>query len=89
MSSNAKTAFGIVGTPLLVADEPGAWETVGGELMHAAIQTAQGKPGSPLRVIYIGTLAPSTSGWWHDLIDGGNARLNLRAKSHRQSRQVG
>ena len=25
LSSNSKTAFGIVGTPLLVADEPGAW----------------------------------------------------------------
>ena len=42
--------------PFLVADEPGAWEVVGGELMTAAIQTAQGKPGSPMRVIYIGTL---------------------------------
>ena len=41
MSSNAKTAFGIVGTPLLVADEPGAWEVVGGHLLHDAIQTAQ------------------------------------------------
>ena len=33
--------------------------------------TAQGKPGSPLRVIFIGTLAPSRAGWWHDLVDGG------------------
>ena len=72
MSSNAKTAFGIVGTPLLVADEPGAWETVGGGLMNDAIQTAQGKPESTLRVIYIGTLAPAESGWWHDLIAAGS-----------------
>ena len=71
MSSNAKTAFGIVGTPLLVADEPGAWEVVGGQLMNDAIQTAQGKPESTLRVIYIGTLAPAQGGWWHDLIEGG------------------
>ena len=46
MSSNGKTAFGIVGTPLLVADEPGAWEISGGGLMHVAIRTAQGKPDS-------------------------------------------
>ncbi len=26
LSSNGKTAMGIVGTPLLVADEPGSWE---------------------------------------------------------------
>ena len=73
MSSNAKTAFGIVGTPLLVADEPGAWEIVGGGLMHDAIQTAQGKPESSLRVIYIGTLAPlgAPGHWWYDLVDAG------------------
>ena len=70
MSSNAKTAFGIVGTPLLVADEMGAWEIVGGGLLHAAITGAQGKPDSALRVLYIGTLAPfATPGhWWYDLV---------------------
>ena len=72
MSSSGKHAFGIVGCPLLVADEPGSWEVAGGTLMYDAIQTAQGKPDSPLRVLYIGTLAPSISGWWHDLIDGGS-----------------
>ena len=72
MSSNAKTAFGIVGTPLLVADEPGAWETIGGQLMYDAIKTAQGKPDSPLRIILIGTLAPARDGWWHDLIESGS-----------------
>lgn len=69
--SNAKTAFGLAGVPLVVADEPGAWEVNGGGLMYDAIQTAQGKPGSPLRVIYCGTLAPARSGWWHDLVDRG------------------
>ena len=73
MSSNAKTAFGIVGSPLLVADEPGAWEIVGGGLLHDAIQTAQGKPLSSLRVIYVGTMAPmgAPGHWFYDLVDGG------------------
>ena len=73
MSSNGKTAFGIVGSPLLVADEPGAWEVVGGGLMHDAIQTAQGKPLSSLRVIYIGTLAPlgAPGHWWYEMVDAG------------------
>lgn len=71
LSSNGKTAMGIVGTPLLVADEPGSWEVNGGALMHDAITTAQGKPGSPLKVVYIGTLAPAQSGWWHQLIQRG------------------
>ena len=34
LSSNGKTAMGIVGCPLLVADEPGSWEVNGGTL-HA------------------------------------------------------
>ena len=71
MSSNAKGAFGIVGCPLLVADEPGAWETIGGEMMNDAIVTALGKPGSPMRAVFIGTLAPSMAGWWHELVKTG------------------
>ena len=72
LSSKAKTAMGIVRCPLLVADEPGSWEVVGGELMHDAIQTAQGKPGSRLKVIYIGTMWPSHAGWWPELIEAGS-----------------
>ena len=64
--------MGLVNTPWVIADEPGAWEVNGGQLLHDAIQTAQGKPGSPLKAVYIGTLAPSAGGWWHDLIDDGS-----------------
>ena len=71
LSSNGKTAMGILGCPLLVADEPGSWEVGGGGLMYDAIVTALGKPDSPMKVIFIGTLAPSTSGWWHDMIADG------------------
>ena len=72
MSSNGKTAFGIVGCPLLVADEPGAWEATGGQLMWDAITGSIGKPNSPMRVLVIGTLAPATDGWWADLIKDGS-----------------
>ena len=76
LSSNGRTAQGIVGCPLLLADEPGSWETIGGQVMFDAIQTAQGKPGSPLRVIFIGTaaaLAPGASGgWWTRIVTGGS-----------------
>ena len=71
IGSSGRTAMGLVNTPWAVCDEPGSWETLGGQLMHDAIQTAQGKPGSPLRAIYIGTLAPAMSGWWHDMIEDG------------------
>ena len=71
LSSNGKTAMGIVGCPLLVADEPGSWEVNGGTLMFDAIITALGKPESPMKVVFIGTLAPAMSGWWHDLITDG------------------
>ena len=72
LSSNGKTAMGLVGVPLAVLDEPGSWETVGGELMFDALMEAQGKPNSPLRLIFIGTKAPSRQGWWIDLIDEGS-----------------
>ena len=71
VGSNAKGSFGFVGVPLVIADEPGAYEVVGGQMMADAILTAQGKPGSPLRAIFIGTLAPAVSGWWHDLVHDG------------------
>ena len=72
LGSNAKAAFGFVGVPLVVADEPGAYETIAGQMMFDAITTAQGKPGSPLRAIFIGTLAPAIGGWWHDLVADGS-----------------
>ena len=71
IGSNGKTAMGLVNCPWAICDEPGAWEVNGGSLLHDAIQTAMGKPGSPLRAVYIGTLAPAVSGWWHDMIGDG------------------
>ena len=80
LGSNAKAAFGFVGVPLVVADEPGAYETIAGQMMFDAITTAQGKPGSPLRAIFIGTLAPAVGGWWHDLVaDGSHASTYVQA----------
>ena len=67
IGSNGKTAMGLVGCPWAICDEPGAWTTVGGQLLFDAVETAKGKPGSPLRSLYVGTLAPSMSGWWHEL----------------------
>ena len=71
IGSNGKTAMGLVNCPWAICDEPGAWEVNGGSLLHDAIQTAMGKPGSPLRAVYIGTLAPAVSGWWHTMIGDG------------------
>ena len=71
-SSRARGAFGIVGARIAIADEPGAWDTVGGELMADALDTALGKPESDLTIIYIGTIAPALAGWWPDLIDAGS-----------------
>ena len=80
IGSNGKTAMGLVGCPWAICDEPGAWETNGGTLLHDAIETAKGKPGSPLRAIYIGTLAPATAGWWHDMIaDGSRGTRQVQA----------
>ena len=75
LSSKAKSAFGIVGCPALVFDEPGSLEVLGGQLLADAVLTAQGKPGSAMKVIFIGTLAPAgASGWWHELVGAGSNR---------------
>ena len=39
--------------------------------MYDAIVTALGKPGSPMKAIFIGTLAPSLDGWWINLVSDG------------------
>ena len=66
MSSDAKRALGIVGSRLVVCDEPGAWEVRGGLAMHDAIQTAMGK--NEMAVVYLGTIAPADpGGWWPEL----------------------
>ena len=74
ISSNGKTAMGLVNVPLVVADEAGSWEINGGNLMWDALTGAQGKPGSPLKIVIIGTLAPFATGaghWYWDLIHDG------------------
>ena len=70
--SNSKTAFGLVNTPFVVWDEPGSADVLGGQKLWDAVVTSQGKPGSPLTAILIGTVAPSVTGWWADLISEGS-----------------
>ena len=71
-SSSGKTMMGLVDVPLLVMDECGSFEAIGGQLMHEAVQGAMGKPGSPLKAVYISTLAPARAGWWHNMIEDGS-----------------
>ena len=70
--SNAKNIMGLTNCPYVLGDEPGSWKVTDGELLHDAIQTAQGKPGSPLTALYIGTIAPAHVGWWPELVAGGS-----------------
>ena len=74
ISSNAKTSFGLVGVGVAVIDEPGALDIIGGQMLADSLFTAQGKLGSKLKLILVGTLAPlaTTQGhWWFDLIKAG------------------
>ena len=74
ISSNAKSAFGLVNVPMAVIDEPGALEIVGGQMMADALFTAQGKVGSALKLVLIGTLSPMATHpghWWYDLVNAG------------------
>ena len=72
-SSNAKGALGLLNCPLVIGDEPGAWGVSEGEAMFDAITTAQGKPESPLKALFIGTVSPAQNGsWWPELIAAGS-----------------
>ena len=70
--SNSKTALGLVNVPIVVWDEPGAATTIGGQALWDAVATSQGKPNSTLRAILIGTVAPSSSGWWAEMLAAGS-----------------
>ena len=72
IGSNGKTAMGLVNCPWAVCDEPGAWEVNGGTLLFDAIQTAQGKPESRMRSLFIGTIAPAMGGWWRQMVEDGS-----------------
>ena len=82
ISSNAKGSFGLVRVGYVVIDEPGALEIVGGQMLADSLFTAQGKVGSRLKLILIGTLAPlatSSGHWWYDLIyDGTEGRTYVQ-----------
>ena len=54
ISSNAKSSFGLVNVPIVVLDEPGALEIVGGQMLSDSLFTAQGK---------VGSLAKANLGW--------------------------
>lgn len=72
VGSNPKTSLGLVGVPLAIMDEPAALHTVGGTALWDAVRTAMGKPGSPLKAILTGTLAPSDlQSWWPELVERG------------------
>ena len=78
LSSSGKRAMGIVGSPICVCDEPGSWQVREGELMYESLLTAQGKPDSDLRLIFIGTIAPAQRGWWPDLVKSGSNKQEGR-----------
>ena len=87
LSSNGKTAMGLVNTPWAICDEPGSWKNIGGQLLFDSIETAKGKPNSPLRSLYIGTIAPSMTGWWADLATSksGQGRVVMTLQGNRET----
>ena len=82
ISSNAKASFGLVNVPIVVIDEPGALEIVGGQMLSDSLFTAQGKVGSRLKLILAGTLGPMATHaghWWWDLVaDGTKGRVHVQ-----------
>ena len=75
LTASGRGAMGIVNCAWIVGDEPAAWKIVDGQTMADAIVTAHGKPGSRLKVLFCGTLAPAAPGsWWSDMVANGSNR---------------
>ena len=72
LPANSKTSQGLVGCPWVLCDEPGSWKVQDGEAVFDALESAQGKPGSALKIVMVGTLAPAFGGWWPDLVAAGS-----------------
>ena len=83
ISSNAKSSFGIVNVasclPGRTRRPRNRWEA---RCSPTACFTAQGKPGSRLKLVMAGTLGPlavESGHWWFDLIaDGSNALTHVQ-----------
>ena len=78
VAPSAQATLGLVGCPLCVIDEPGAYDIDGGAALWDSLSTALGKPESDLRLFVIGHLAPKATAaghWFFDLVAAGtNAR---------------
>ena len=73
LPASVEVRHGLVNARWLVTDETASWKPGDGQVMFDAIERAHGKPGSGLRVLYVGTLAPPTAGhWWTDLVEAGS-----------------
>ena len=72
LSSSGRRAMGLEGFGTIFADEPGAWEVRGGQLMFDALRQSLGKRADQ-RLVLIGTRSPAPpASWWPNLIDGGS-----------------
>ena len=68
---SGKLALGLANCPIIVGDEPAAWDTAGGQEMYDALVTSAGKTRQLLCLV--GTLAPGAEdGWWRALIAAGS-----------------
>ena len=68
---SGKLALGLVDCPIIVGDEPSAWDVIGGQELIDSLITSSGKTKQLL--VLIGTLAPGVEGgWWRELIAAGS-----------------
>ena len=73
ISSNAVGALGLgANQSLIIADEVGAWDERGGTLMAEALLGALGKPGSTMRILWVGTVAPAKCSFWERKVNEGD-----------------
>ena len=74
LPASGRASLGLgMNSRLIVADEPAAWAVQDGELINESILTARGKPGSRMKTLFLGTVAPAhESSFWPRMLEGGS-----------------
>ena len=74
LPASGRASLGLgMNSRLIIGDEPGAWKPQDGELVNQSLLSALGKPGSRMKILYVGTIAPALeSSFWPVMVEGGS-----------------
>ena len=75
LPASGRASLGLgMNSRLIICDEPAAWNPIDGSLVNESLLSALGKPGSRMKILYVGTIAPAHQGsFWPVMVEGGSS----------------